>query len=152
MTPVAFAAFNVVLLCAAVSDLRRYRIPNALPALLALAGVVLAWPHSPAEALSRAGSLLLVALVGAPLWLRGALGGGDLKLLLACALWAPLGSLGTFLVALGLASGLQGVSALAWSRLFAGAPLASAVHNRIPYAISIAAAGLVWSWLRLSPG
>src|SRR5205823_1157628 len=42
VTPVAFAAFNVVLLCAAVSDLRRYRIPNALPALLALAAVVLA--------------------------------------------------------------------------------------------------------------
>ena len=150
MTLFSLVAFNGLLLCAAVSDVTRYRIPNLLPALLALSGLVLAMPFSLDAALSRAASLGLVAVIATPLWLRGLLGGGDLKLLIGSALWIPLGGLATFAMALGLASGLQGVAVLACSHFAGRTPLATAARARVPYAVSIAAAGLVWSaraWL-----
>lgn len=141
----AFIAFNGLLLCAALSDLWRYRIPNALPSLLALSGLILAFPHSPVEAASRAGSAAIVSAVAGALWLRGLLGGGDLKLMMACALWMPLSGLASFAVALGLASGVQGVAALAISQTCLRTPMASAMRSRVPYALSITVAGLVWS-------
>ncbi|CAN7383092.1 prepilin peptidase [Phenylobacterium sp. LjRoot225] len=145
MSLIALLAFNAVLLCAAVSDVRHYRIPNLAPALLAIAGLVLAAPHSIGEALSRGGSLAVISLIAGALWLRGLLGGGDLKLLMACAVWIPLGGLSTFALALGLASGVQGLATLTFVRVIQRTPAASAVRERVPYGLSIAAAGLVWS-------
>lgn len=150
MSPVAFLAFNAVLLLAAASDVRHYRIPNLLPLLLAAGALLLDFPASLGDALSRAASVAIVAPIGGGLWRGGLLGGGDLKLLAACALWTPLGGLAGFAMALGLASGLQGASALAIARLRTGGSLASAAAGRLPYALSIAAAGLAWSWTRLA--
>jgi prepilin peptidase CpaA len=147
MSPYAFLVFNAVLLCAAVSDLRRYRIPNLLPALLAIGSLLLAPPHGLDEALSRAGSVALVGAVAGALWLRGLIGGGDLKLVAACAAWMPLGGLPVFAVALGLASGLQGLATLAVA--LTRGPLANAARTPVAYALSIAVAGLVWSLLKL---
>jgi len=150
VTLYAFVTFNVLLWCAAVSDVRRLRIPNALPALLALCSVALAFPSSPAEALSRTWSLLAVTVVAGALWVRGLLGGGDLKLLMACALWVPFPTLPTFAAALGLASGVQGVGALLLARMGTGSrsPGSAGLPQRVPYAVTIAAAGLCWSLLR----
>lgn len=152
MSLAALLAFNAVLLCAAAADVRHYRIPNLLPALLAIAGLVLAAPHSLGEALSRTGSLALVGVIAGGLWLRGLMGGGDLKLLAACAVWIPLGGLSTFALALGLASGAQGLAALTFARFIQGASTASAVRGRLPYGLSIAAAGLVWSLTQFAVG
>jgi prepilin peptidase CpaA len=149
VSPASLFAFDALLLAAAASDVRRYRIPNVLPVALAAAGLVLAFPATPAEALSRAASFAVVSVVVGGLWLRGLMGGGDLKLLMACAIWIPLSELAPFALALGLASGAQGAAALAWTRLQHGAPLAVAARNRLPYAVSIGAAGLAWTWLRL---
>jgi prepilin peptidase CpaA len=149
VTTASLLAFDALLVAAAASDVRRYRIPNVLVVALAAAGLVLAFPATPAEALSRAASFAVVSALVGGLWLRGLMGGGDFKLLMACALWIPLGELAPFALALGLASGVQGAAALAWTRLHHGAPVAVAVRTRLPYAVSIGAAGLVWSWLRL---
>jgi prepilin peptidase CpaA len=150
MAPGALLAFDAVLLTAAGCDLQSYRIPNALPALLALAGLTLAFPASPAEALSRAAALGVVVLVAGAVWLRGRIGGGDLKLLMAAALWIPLNELAVFLLAFGLASGLQGLAAMAWLRLAGGTSMAQAARSRLPLAASIGAAGLFWSIVRPS--
>lgn len=149
MSPLPVIAFNAIALSAAVFDLRLYRIPNAAPTLLALSAVLLAPPGTPAELASRLGSALAVGLVAGALWLRGVIGGGDLKLLMACALWIPLAGLPGFLMALGLASAIQGTLALALARLRPGASTTAALRTRLPYAVSIAAACLVWScrWL-----
>jgi prepilin peptidase CpaA len=152
MTPAAIVAFNGVLFCAAASDLRRYRIPNILPALLALAALALAFPATAEAAMSRAASVAMVSLIAGGLWLRGLLGGGDLKLLAACAAWIPLGGLAAFALALGIASCVQGLTALAWMRAAGTAPLGSIIRNRLPYGVSIAAAGLAWSLLQQSIG
>lgn len=148
MSPHAFVAFNAVLVCAAICDLRSYRIPNALPALLALSGLLLAPPETLAEAASRAGSVALVGAVSGILWLRRIIGGGDLKLLVACAVWVPLGGLPVLAIALGLASGVQGLATLAVA--LAGAGLAGASRTQLAYALSIAAAGVIWSVPRLA--
>jgi prepilin peptidase CpaA len=146
----AYLWFNAVLCLAAVSDVRSFRIPNLLSVLLALGAVAVHAPADWAEALSRLGSLLMVSGLAGVLWLRGMLGGGDLKLLAACALWMPLPALGLFAFVLGWAGALQGIGALILMRrtLRAG-PVAARHAHRMPYGLSIAAAGLIWSSLRL---
>lgn len=145
----ALFVFNAILVSAAAFDVRHYRIPNLAPALLAAAGLVLAAPDSLGEAFSRTGSLALVSLIAGALWLRGLLGGGDLKLLAACAVWIPLSSLPAFALALGAASGIQGLAALLYVRTAQRSAAASVGASHVPYGVSIAAAGLIWSLLAL---
>lgn len=149
MGRLSFVLFDGLLLLAAASDVRRYRIPNALSALLALGGLLLAFPATPGEALSRCGSFATLGLITGVLWLRGLLGGGDMKLLVACAAWIPFSGLAQFGLAFGVASVVQGLTALAWRRFAQGAPLAQAARTRLPYALSIATAGFFWSWTAL---
>lgn len=136
-------AFGVLLTAAAASDVARYRIPNWLTATLAVAAIVLAFPASSGEALARAASFALVGGAAIGLYAGGAMGGGDVKLLAATALWIPLASLPTFLEALAFAGGLQAAWTLAARRLAGPAPVAS--RPRMPYGLSIAAASLLWA-------
>lgn len=136
-------AFSGLLAAAAVSDVARYRIPNWLTATLAMAAVILVFPGSPGEALARAASFALVGGASLALYAGGAMGGGDVKLLAAAALWIPLVSLPPFLEALALAGGLQATWTLAARRL--AGPAEAAARPRMPYALAIAAAGLVWA-------
>jgi prepilin peptidase CpaA len=149
MPLLSFIAFNAILFCAVVCDVWRHRIPNLIPLLLAIAGLLLAAPEGLSQVASRAEAVVLVGAVAGALWLRGWIGGGDLKLLTACAVWAPLGSLPLFVLALGLASGVQGLAALALAEVRGRASLAGAAHSHIPYALSIAGAGFVWSLVQL---
>src|SRR5258705_10022420 len=86
---IALPLFAVVMAVAAFEDFRRLVIPNLLPVILCIA-----WPlHFAAApsligALSAIGCALAVFLVGAALFARGFLGGGDVKLLTAATLWA----------------------------------------------------------------
>ncbi|MGH7099221.1 MAG: prepilin peptidase [Stellaceae bacterium] len=86
----AALAFSALMAAAAFEDFRRFVIPNWL--ILALVAV---WPLllaaqriAPVTALSAVGVAALVFLVGAVLFARGYVGGGDVKLLCAAALWA----------------------------------------------------------------
>jgi prepilin peptidase CpaA len=92
------------LAAAALSDVARRRIPNRIIAVVALAGVarqLLA--GAPVAALAAAGGVLLVATL---FWLRGVLGGGDVKLLAASALLVPAGLVPLLLLATALAGGV----------------------------------------------
>ena len=93
-----------VLLGAALTDIRARRVPNQLSALVALIGLC-----------SRAagGGLLLSLLAAVAVfgvlylfWLRGWLGGGDVKLLAACVLAVPAGAVGDLLLAVSLSGGI----------------------------------------------
>ena len=149
MSVVAFVVFNGLLLCAAISDIRRFRIPNAVAAAVLLSALVCALPSSMAETLSRGASLVLVASICGALWLRGLIGGGDLKLIVACAAWIPFGGLALFILSFGLASAIQGGATLAYIRVASRTPLEKALRSRLPYGVSIATAGLVWSTVSL---
>ena len=81
--------FTAVMAVAAFEDFRRLTIPNLLPLLLCAA-----WPfysrrrRSPAPHSARRVARSRYSSVGAVLFARGWLGGGDVKLLSAATLWA----------------------------------------------------------------
>jgi prepilin peptidase CpaA len=106
------------LCAAAVTDVRCRRVPNLSSALVALAG--LAARAASGDALP---SLLLASAVFAILyllWRCEFLGGGDVKLLSACVLVVPAGTVAALLAAVALSGGAL---ALAYLILRVAAPM-----------------------------
>lgn len=94
-----------LLLAVAFGDVLFRRIPNPLVASVALVGLLrqgLAGGGALGIALLMATAVLLGGMV---LWLRGALGGGDVKLLAAAALLLPPALVPAQLLAVALAGG-----------------------------------------------
>ncbi|HEY8618421.1 A24 family peptidase [Phenylobacterium sp.] len=143
MSILALIVFGALLGGAAASDLKSYRIPNRLCLALAAGALVLAFPASSDEWVSRGGAFLAVSIVVLSLYVMRAMGGGDVKLLAAVSLWIPLGELPVFVLALGLAGGVQALVTMAGRRL-ATAGAAATMRRRMPYGVSIALAG--WAW------
>jgi prepilin peptidase CpaA len=130
----------LLLVYGAATDLRARIISNRLNLAIALlaplwwwaTGVTL-WPGVPLQI----GIALGVFALFTALFAIGMMGGGDVKLLGALALWLPLGALLTLLVVMALAGGLI--------------TLATVIHHRfaqkdgqpeVPYGVAIALAGL----------
>jgi len=89
---------------AAVTDMRSRQVPNLLPMLVAAAGLV-----ARAASGDAVPSVLLAAgvfIVLYALWRREWLGGGDVKLLSACALLVPAGAVLALLLAVALSGGI----------------------------------------------
>ena len=153
---VPLAGFAGLMTMAAVEDLRRLIIPNLVPA-----GLCLLWPvylaTTPAglaAALAAAGCAAAVLLAGALLFSRGLIGGGDVKLLAAAALWAGPTATPTLLVLTGLFGGLLCLILLtpiarlitaAEQRVFDGAnaPGNGKKPAVVPYGVAIAAAAVI---------
>lgn len=151
----AVLAFSVLMAAAAFEDFRRFVIPNWL--VLALVAV---WPLSLAAqglalltALGAVGAAALVFVAGAVLFARGYVGGGDVKLLCAAALWAGPAATPELLV---VTAGLGGVLALFLlspigahlslaGRVYFGSPGAAtmdpAEQGRVPMPYGVAIAG-----------
>jgi prepilin peptidase CpaA len=94
--PAALAAIGclallaLLLLIAAIGDVRARIIPNRLclaVALLAFPFWLLAAPHPLARIATQCGLLLIASPVLLLLFERGAMGGGDIKLIAALMLW-----------------------------------------------------------------
>lgn len=146
-------AFPGILIAAAVSDLVRYLIPNELSILL-IGAFLYAAPLAdlPAEAALYHGLAgLAVLAVGFVLFMFDILGGGDVKLLSASAVWTGFDALGPFLLVVTLAGGLVALVLLMARRLIprerlgrdgALARLMSPKQG-VPYGVAIAIAGLV---------
>jgi prepilin peptidase CpaA len=143
MAGAGLIVFALVLAAAAASDLARYRIPNALCLGLAAAALVFALPQDGAAWAGRGLSLTVLGGTALVLYLMRALGGGDAKLLMAAALWMPWTSLPMFVFVLALAGGAQALAMLGIRRL--AGPAAAAGRTRMPYGVSIAAAGFAWA-------
>jgi prepilin peptidase CpaA len=130
----------ILLVVAAVIDVRTFTISNRLNltvALLAplywLAAAVPLWPDAAIQVAVAAGVFVLLA--GA--FSIGMMGGGDVKLAAALALWfSPLSTL-HFLVVMSLAGGVLTLGLMAAQRMRAkpGRP-------EIPYGVAIAFGGL----------
>jgi prepilin peptidase CpaA len=147
---------------AAWTDIRERRIANATClAIVALWPVFLAVTSGPVRPTAALQLALAVFAVGAILWSRGWLGGGDVKLLAATALWAGPSHILAFLLTTTLAGGALSLLILwharggfalllplqaAAARLglpFAAAiaPGASSTPATLPYAVPIAFGG-----------
>ena len=134
------AALAIALLIAAATDLRRREIDNWLTAAIALAAPLFWWANGMALWPELGWQLLTFALCfGACLGLftLGQMGGGDVKLLSALALWiAPLWFLQLVMV-MALAGGLLTLvfGAVHWARKAPG-------RLKVPYGVAISVAGL----------
>jgi len=129
-----------LLLWAVWGDIRARIIPNRLNAAVALLAPAWWWAHSfsawPEVAIALAGAALVFALF-ATAFAFGMMGGGDVKLLTALALWFPGVALLQLLMVMALAGGIVTLAVLA---------LHAARHRpgrpEIPYGVAIAVAGL----------
>src|SRR5579859_3724248 len=149
------AGFSGVIITAAFEDCRRLIIPNPLVlALLALWPLELMVGPAPIAALpllAAIGCALLVFVIGAALFARGLIGGGDVKLLAAAALWSGTAGTPQLVILTGLFGGVLAfflltplgmqLSALRGTAL---GPTDSAIEsNSVPYGLAIAAAAII---------
>lgn len=146
------AVWSMILLAmAAGSDLKRRTIPNILPIGIA-ASFVLAAVTEPGSV--NAGASLAVAgavfAAGLVLFSLNVLGGGDVKLLAAMALWAGTAEIATLLFVTAVAGGVLGIAAGLWwaSRHVktlwgvGAAESDAATRVSVPYGVAIAIAGI----------
>ncbi|MCB2080020.1 MAG: prepilin peptidase [Novosphingobium sp.] len=133
------AALAIALLVAAVTDLRRREIDNWLNAAIAV-GAPIFWFASDFNYLEmgfQVALAVIVFIVLVALFALGQMGGGDVKLLTALALWIqPLWFL-RLLVVMAVAGGLLTLVQWAWHK--------SRKHKHamaVPYGIAISIAGL----------
>jgi prepilin peptidase CpaA len=147
---VPVAGFTGLMAVAAFEDLRRLVIPNRL--ILALSVL---WPFylaiAPKLTLASGGLAAACAAavfaVGALLFARGLIGGGDAKLLAVATLWAGPAATPALLVWTGLLGGLLSLVLLTPLRLVlpgpAGATADEAHPIAVPYGVAIAAAAII---------
>jgi prepilin peptidase CpaA len=156
-----FAVFALLasLIAAAMSDASSFLIPNRYVAAVGAAFVLYAmgkplgvWLHG-----VEAGALVLAA--GVLLFERGILGGGDVKLLAAIALWTGFSDLPLLLLITGLAGGALALAHLSpLHRLMpartAAAPLGEDLRSRlrrpVPFGVAIALGGVAIALARFA--
>lgn len=156
----ALLTFAIVLaVAAAVSDFRSLRIPNVIPAGIALSFIAAAafgaMPLSTFFAHSATGGAVL--LLGVGLFALRALGGGDGKLLASLSLWAGPELVLPLLINTVLIGGVFGLAALSAERLPLPARAysigwigASGKWRKIPYGVAIAIGAVVTFWSRIT--
>jgi prepilin peptidase CpaA len=140
-TEALLALLALLLVAAAVIDVRTFTISNRLVVAVAVlapvywwsAGVPL-WPDAAIQLAVALGVFVLLALA----FYAGMMGGGDVKLAAALALWFSPASTLRFLVFMSIAGGLLTLALLAAHRLRRrpGRP-------EIPYGVAIAIAALI---------
>jgi prepilin peptidase CpaA len=144
----------VALVWAAASDVRRYLIPNRI-CLLIVAAYGLAGFGIPLGAwLAGWATGLLLLGVGALLFSRGWVGGGDVKLAAVIALWAGPGLLSDFALVTSVAGVLLAMVMLSpLRRRMPKAPLAVAagLHQPMPFGVPLAAGGAWITVLQFMP-
>ena len=134
------AVLGLMMIAAAISDLRSRTISNELNAAIALLAIpfwiatdLALWPDIPIQF----GAAFGVFLIFAGLFAVGAMGGGDVKMIGAVMLWIPLPLFMPMLTIMAIAGGILSALMLIYMKLRpSGKPV------EVPYGVAIAAAGL----------
>jgi prepilin peptidase CpaA len=108
---IATIVFVALLGAAAISDIRHLRIPNLIPVLLVAGFVLQAVSDDMPGMTGHLLAMLIVLALLLPLFAMNALGGGDVKLLAAAALWLGMADLPLLLVWVAI---LGGIFAALW--------------------------------------
>lgn len=139
-TEILLVGLAAILIVAAVIDVRTFTISNRLNAAVALSAPLYwlsisltPWPGMAIQL--AAGVIVFVLLAGA--FFAGMMGGGDVKLAAALALWFSPAGTAKFLVLMSLAGGVLTFGLVVWhrSKRRQGRP-------EIPYGVAIAFGGL----------
>ena len=153
----AFAGVATALLglgWAAASDVTRYEIPNRACGLVAFGYLIAAIGSPPAPWLWGLGTGIAVFALGAALFWRGWMGGGDVKLAAVIALGAGPGRLSDFSLATALAGlALAAVMLSPLRRRMPSPPagVASAFRQPMPFGAPLALGGAWVAALYLAP-
>lgn len=140
MPDLMLALLAALLLWGAVTDIRSRIISNRLNAAIALLAPVYWWSLGLAvwpDMAIQIGLCAGVFAIFATLFALGMMGGGDVKMLAALALWLPAGALLSLLVLMALLGGVITFIALIHHR---STKKIGAVE--VPYGVAIALAGL----------
>lgn len=139
-TEVLLGLLAVLLLVAAVVDVRTFTISNGLNLTVALLAPVYwlsialpLWPGAAIQLAAGAGVFVLLACA----FYAGMMGGGDVKLAAALALWFSPASTLKFLFLMSLAGGVLTLGLLGLHRM-----LDKEGRPEIPYGVAIAFGGL----------
>ena len=134
------ALLAVLMIVAAVSDLRTRTISNRLNAAIALLAIpfwiasgLALWPEIPLQF----GAAFAVFMVFAGLFALDAMGGGDVKMIGAVMLWIPLYLYFPMLTIMAIGGGILSAVMLIQSKI---RPSDKAIE--VPYGLAIAAGGL----------
>lgn len=134
------ALLAVLMIAAAVSDLRSRTISNALNAAMALLAIpfwfasgLALWP----DAALQFGAAFAVFLAFVGLFAIGGIGGGDVKMIGAVMLWIPLALFLPMLTAMAIGGGILSAIMLIHMKI-----RPSDKPAEVPYGVAIAAAGL----------
>lgn len=150
----ALLSFAFLMLAAAWTDMARFTIPNWIPAVMIALWVVsapflgLGWGGAGLSLAAFAGFLV----VGMALWAPGWLGGGDVKLIAAGALWFGWPDALMFLLAAAAAGGVLALLLVLLRRVSPALPVdaewlgrtALAQGAPAPYAVAIASGAMIW--------
>lgn len=134
-------ALAIALLVAAFTDIRRRQIDNSLNAAIALSAPAYWWASGlslwPGVAM-QVGVAFIAFVVLAGLFALKLMGGGDVKLLAALALWLPPLTFVKLLVIMSLLGGALTIVVAAWHYT-----VTRRRDAKIPYGVAIASAGLI---------
>lgn len=136
-----------LLLAAAVTDIRTRKIPNVIPAGIVILFFAAAVALPDLNWLGATATAAAVFVFGAVLFATGKVGGGDVKLMAATALWAGASGIVPLLVVTALAGGVLAIIQLAPTVLNHLAMLVrpgfhtTATFRSLPYGVAIAAGG-----------
>lgn len=131
---------------AAWTDIRSRTIPNPLNATIALLAPLWWWATGLAlwpDVAIQVALFVVVLVVFMGFFALGAMGGGDVKLLAALALWLPFTPLTNMLLLMAVAGGVLTLAMLVTHRL-----RKSQLPLQIPYGVAIAFAALCVSYER----
>ncbi|MDR6831858.1 MULTISPECIES: prepilin peptidase [unclassified Sphingopyxis] len=134
------AILGLLMIAAAISDLRSRTISNELNAAMAVLAIpfwiasgLAVWPDVPIQL----GAAFAVFLVFAGLFAIGAMGGGDVKMIGAVMLWIPLPLFLPMLMVMAVGGGILSAVMLIHMKL-----RRSEKPVEVPYGVAIAVAGL----------
>jgi len=139
-TDLLLVALAAILVFAAAIDVRTFTISNRLSLAVALTAplywISIALSPWPGMAIQLAAAGVVFGLLAGAFYI-GMMGGGDVKLAAALALWFPPAGTIKFLVLMSLAGGVLTLGILAWHRAKQreGRP-------QVPYGVAIAFGGL----------
>ncbi len=134
------AILALLLLWGAATDLRSRIISNRLNAVIALLAPLWWWANGLAlypDITIQIGLAVLVFAVFTGLFALGMMGGGDVKMLGAIALWMPVAMMASVIIVMALVGGVVTAATVIHHRMTRriGRP-------EIPYGVAIALAGL----------
>lgn len=142
---IATLGFGALLVAASCCDVLKLRIPNLIPLalilLFALHLLIGRGVQAPLDHLLAMGLGLVILL---PLFALNMLGGGDVKLLAAVALWLGMGKLAALMILVGIVGGVFALLWLAMRWLIRTGlrgrtlPPSLQAHAPLPFALPIA--------------